>query len=298
MNEVKPKDCETCGDEACEARQKQPEEKTEAFLERQAIARRMCKIKYKVLVLSGKGGVGKSTVAVNLAYSLSRAGQRVGVMDVDIHGPNAHKMLGAEKANLAVMENSIRPAIVGPNLKLMSIAYLLRQDSDAVIWRGPLKMGLIKQFLRDVEWGDLDYLIIDAPPGTGDEPLSVAQLIPDLNGAVVVTTPQEVSILDVRKSITFCKQLNLPVLGIVENMSGFICPHCKERVDIFKSGGGEELARSMGIAFLGSIPLDGNVVSRSDRGETVLKTEPEGDAAKAFEQMRLNLEKVLKRSGN
>ena len=298
MNEVKSKDCESCTDEACTAKQKNPEENTEAFLERQAIARRMCKIKNKVLVLSGKGGVGKSTVAVNLAYSLSRAGHKVGVMDVDIHGPNAHKMLGAEKANLAVMGTSIRPASAGTNLKLMSIAFLLRQETDAVIWRGPLKMGLIKQFLRDVDWGDLDYLIIDAPPGTGDEPLSVAQLIPDLNGALVVTTPQEVSILDVKKSITFCRQLKLPVLGIVENMSGFICPHCKERVDIFKSGGGEELARSMDIPFLGSIPLDADVVRRSDRGETVLKTEPEGDAAKAFEQMRLNLEKVLKKGGH
>jgi ATP-binding protein involved in chromosome partitioning len=219
-------------------------------------------------------------------------------MDVDIHGPNAHKMLGAEKANLAVMGNSIRPAMVSTNLKLMSIAFLLRQETDAVIWRGPLKMGLIKQFLRDVEWGDLDYLIIDAPPGTGDEPLSVAQLIPDLSGAVIVTTPQEVSILDVKKSITFCRQLNLSILGIVENMSGFICPHCKERIDIFKSGGGEELAQSLNVPFLGSIPLDAEVVRRSDKGETVLKTAPEGDAAKAFEKMRLNLEKVLKKGGN
>ncbi len=295
MNEVKPKDCESCTDSACAARTRQPEERTEAFLERQAIARRMCLIRNKVLVLSGKGGVGKSTVAVNLAYALARAGKKVGVMDVDIHGPNAHKMLGAEKANLGVMGNSIRPAVVGPNLKLMSIAYLLRQDTDAVIWRGPLKMGLIKQFLKDVEWGDLDYLVIDAPPGTGDEPLSVVQLIPDLDGALIVTTPQEVSIMDVKKSITFCRQLNLPILGIVENMSGFVCPHCKERVDIFKSGGGEELARELGIAFLGSIPLDADVVRRADRGESVLKTEPEGDAARAFEGMRQNLERALKK---
>jgi ATP-binding protein involved in chromosome partitioning len=289
MEEDKPKDCETCGVDDCAAKRSLPGEKKEQQLERQAIARRMCRIRFKVLVMSGKGGVGKTTVAVNLA----REGRRVGIMDVDIHGPNVPKMLGAENAVLGTTERSILPAEAGPNLKLMSVALLLRQDSDAVIWRGPLKMGLIKQLLRDVDWGDLDFLVIDAPPGTGDEPLSVVQLIGDIDGAIIVTTPQAMSILDVRKSITFCRQVKLEVLGIVENMRGFVCPHCGKRVDILGSGGGEALAGELGIAFLGAIPIESDIAMQADRGRTVLEGSPGGEAARAFQNIMKNIEQSL-----
>jgi ATP-binding protein involved in chromosome partitioning len=291
--EEKPKDCGTCGEGDCAAKRGVPGEKKEQQLERQAIARRMCRIRHKVLVMSGKGGVGKTTVAVNLAWALAREGRRVGIMDVDIHGPNVPKMLGAENALLGTTERSILPAEAAPNLKVMSVALLLRQDSDAVIWRGPLKMGLIKQLLRDVDWGDLDVLVIDAPPGTGDEPLSVVQLIGDLDGAVIVTTPQEMSILDVRKSITFCRQVRLEVLGIVENMRGFVCPHCGKRVDILGSGGGEALARELGIDFLGAVPIEADIAKQADRGRTVLEVSPASEAARAFQNIMKNLEQSL-----
>jgi len=231
------------------------------------LKKRMEKVSHKVLVLSGKGGVGKSTVAVNLAVALAAAGKKVGLMDVDIHGPSVPAMLGIEKMQLHGTEDSICPFALGDNLKVMSIGLLLRDSDDAVIWRGPMKMGVIRQFLSDVEWGDLDYLVIDSPPGTGDEPLSVAQLIPDADGAVIVTTPQTVALNDVRRCITFCRQLNLRVLGVVENMSGFICPHCGERTEIFTSGGGEKMAGSMGVPFLGRVPLDPAVVTSGDSGE-------------------------------
>ena len=182
---------------------------------------------------------------------------------------------------------------VGPNLKVMSIALLLKNENEAVIWRGPLKMGLIKQFLKDVEWGDMDYLIIDAPPGTGDEPLSVVQLIEDLDGAIIVTTPQDIALLDVRKSVTFCKHVKIDVLGIVENMSGFVCPHCGKKSDIFKSGGGVKLANDEGVTFLGTIPIDGDIVQHSDAGGTLVKAKPEGAVAKAFARITENFVNVL-----
>jgi len=243
---------------------------------------RMKSIRHKVLVLSGKGGVGKSTVAANLAVALSVAGKKVGLLDIDVHGPSIPKLFGVEGMQVTGTENSIYPFEVSGNLKLMSIGFLLRSSSDAVIWRGPMKHTVIKQFLGDVEWGELDYLIVDSPPGTGDEPLSIAQLIPAVDGAVIVTTPQDVALLDVSKCINFCRQLSLPVLGIVENMSGFICPHCGKRTDIFKSGGGEKMAKELGIPFLGRIPLDPSIVSSSDDGQPVVLAHPETEAGKEF----------------
>ncbi len=286
-------DCQSCSEEGCSAKAKKPGEPAEQFLERQAIQKRMCRIKYKVIVMSGKGGVGKTTVAINLAVSLAGQGKIVGIMDVDIHGPNVPKMIGANVHKIAATENSLIPVDVGPNLKVMSIALLLKNEDEAVIWRGPLKMGLIKQFLKDVEWGDLDYLIIDAPPGTGDEPLSVVQLIEDLDGAVIVTTPQDIALLDVRKSVTFCKHVKIDVLGIVENMSGFVCPHCGKRSDIFKAGGGMKLANDERVMFLGTIPIDGDIVQHSDAGGTLVKAKPKGTVAKAFAAITENLVNVL-----
>lgn len=252
--------------------------------ERQVLQRRLSRIRHKLLVLSGKGGVGKSTVAVNLAMSLSLAGKRVGLLDVDIHGPSVPKMLRLEGSPVHVRDNAITPIEIG-HLKVMSIGFLLRNRDDAVIWRGPLKMGVIKQFLRDVEWGELDYLVIDSPPGTGDEPLSVCQLIESTSQGLIVTTPQEVATADVRKCINFCRQLKLPVLGVVENMSGFVCPKCGEVSNIFKAGGGERMAREMGVPFLGCIPIDPKIGEACDVGTAYVRHYAGTETAKAFERV-------------
>lgn len=251
-------------------------------MDQEKLNKRLSKIKHKILVLSGKGGVGKSTIAVNLAVALAAAGKKVGLLDVDIHGPSVPKMLGIENMSLQGSGESINPLEVGDNLRVMSIGFLLRSADDAVIWRGPMKMGVIKQFLSDVEWGELDYLVIDSPPGTGDEPLSVAQLVPDADGAVVVTTPQNIALIDVRKCITFCRQLKLPVIGVVENMSGFVCPHCGERTELFKSGGGEEMAKDMNVPYLGAVPFDPAVVHAADLGEPYVLKHPESETGKIF----------------
>lgn len=235
--------------------------------EEQILNETLTKIKHKIVVLSGKGGVGKSTVAVNLAVALAKKGYSTGIMDVDIHGPSVPKLLGLERIPLNNRGPRIIPLQYDNNLRVISIGSLLPDSDEPVVWRGPLKHNAIKQFITDVDWGDLDYLIIDSPPGTGDEPLSVCHLIKDPDGAVIVTTPQDVSLLDVRKSVTFCKRINLPVIGVVENMSGFHCPHCDCRIDIFKSGGGETMAADMAVPFLGSLPLDPDVTAGGDKGK-------------------------------
>ncbi len=242
------------------------------------------RIKHKYIVLSGKGGVGKSTVAVNLAVSLALAGNEVGILDVDIHGPSVPKMLNLEDHRLESTGQKLIPAEVG-NIKVISIGFLLNSADDAVIWRGPMKAGVIKQFVEDVDWGDLDYLVVDCPPGTGDEPLSVIQTLTGADGCIVVTTPQDVALADVRKSIKFCEKLELPVLGVVENMSGFVCPHCGEVSDIFKSGGGEQMAKEMNVPFLGSVPLDPLVVTAGDKGTPYVYNYAKSAAAQAFEQI-------------
>ena len=242
--------------------------KEEVMSDEQTLLRNMASIKHKILVLSGKGGVGKSTVATNLAAVLSENGNKVGILDVDIHGPSVPKMLGVENQTLHVGADSnlIAPIIVSENLVAMSIGFLLADQDEAVIWRGPRKYAVIKQFLKDVEWGTLDYLIVDLPPGTGDEPLSIAQMIGDADGAIVVTTSQEVALADVRKSIYFCRKLNLPVLGVIENMSGYTCPKCGEITDVFKQGGAKKMCRIMNLQFAGSIPLIPAIVDAGDNG--------------------------------
>lgn len=239
-------------------------------------------IRNKIVVLSGKGGVGKSSVAANLAVSLSLQGKKTGLLDVDLHGPSIPTMLGIEGKLPASAGGRIEPVAYSENLKVMSVGLLLRDQSEAVVWRGPAKHGVIKQFLAAVEWGDLDYLIVDCPPGTGDEPLSVIQLLDGAEGAIIVTTPQDVALTDVRKSVTFCRQMNLPVLGVVENMSGFVCPHCGESVDIFKSGGGSRMADEMNVPFLGRIPLDPAMVSAGDAGAPFVEHQAASPTAKAF----------------
>ncbi|MFQ5884954.1 MAG: P-loop NTPase [Thermoplasmata archaeon] len=250
--------------------------------EREKLNTRLAKIDKRLLVFSGKGGVGKSTVSVNLALALAQKGMEVGLLDVDIHGPNLAMMLGVEGKRLAsVGEDSIIPYPVTGNLKLVSMSFLLESPDRAVIWRGPLKMRVIQQFLADVQWGNLDWLIIDSPPGTGDEPLSVAQLVL-ATGAVIVTTPQEVSLLDSRKAVSFARTLGLRIVGIIENMSGLTCPHCGKGIDLFSEGGGERAARELGEPFLRRIPIDPRIVKSGDDGKPFILSQPDSDAAKAF----------------
>ncbi len=249
----------------------------------------LSKIRHKIMVMSGKGGVGKSSVAVNLAIGLSLQDFMVGLLDVDLHGPNVPKMLGLRRGRLQRRPDGRIGAIVySPNLKFLSIEPLLPQEDAAVIWRGPLKISAIRQFIADIDWGKLDYLIIDAPPGTGDEPLTVAKTIPDAY-ALLVTTPQEVSLIDVRKSYNFCRKVKMRILGLVENMSGFICPHCGKEVDLFKRGGGERLAEELGIKFLGRIPVDPRVVAAGDAGKPMIAAYPESKTAEAYEELVRNV---------
>jgi len=244
---------------------------------------RMESVGRKILVLSGKGGVGKSTVAANLATSLALAGKRVGLLDVDLHGPSIPKILGLEGQRLGPdASGGIAPIRVSENLSVVSLGLLLNNTSDAVIWRGPMKYNVIRQFLKDVAWGPLDYLVIDSPPGTGDEPLSVAQMVGKGARAVVVTTPQDLAVSDVRRSVSFCNSLDLPVVGIVENMSGLVCPHCGKQVDLFKVGGGKKLAAEMAVPFLGCIPFDPQIVLSGDDGRPFVQAFADGRAAKAF----------------
>ncbi len=252
------------------------------------------RIKYKFIVISGKGGVGKTTVAVNIAYELAAKGKRVGILDVDIHGPNVPKMLGVEEERLLGSKSGIEPIEAFHNLKVVSSAFLLESKDQPVIWRGPLKMLTIKQFLSDVNWGELDYLIIDSPPGTGDEPLSVCQLIPDIDGAIVVTTPQDVAILDSRKSVLFAKELKISVAGVIENMSLFLCPHCKKEINLFGIGAGEKTAHDLGVPFLGRMPLEPEMVKFGDSGKPFLSVRRDSQAAIAMIGIIAKLEEFLK----
>jgi ATP-binding protein involved in chromosome partitioning len=251
----------------------------------QAIQESLALIKNKFLVMSGKGGVGKTSVAVNLAVSLSRNGAKVGLLDVDLHGPDIPRMLGLKGLlDISADNRMMIPKAYSENLKVVSIESLTQDTDDAVIWRGPLKMHVIRQFISDVRWGGLDYLIIDSPPGTGDEPLSVAQTIPGAR-AIIVTTPQEISLADIRKSINFCKTVKMPVFGLIENMSGFVCPHCGKPVDLFGTGGGFRTALTMNVPFLGRIPFDPKMVECADAGESYLEKYPDSEVTEAYNQV-------------
>jgi len=275
--------CSSCDSSSCSAREKGPDESLEDFLERRKLAASLCRVRHKVLVFSGKGGVGKSTVAANIAAALAAEGHRVGLLDIDFHGPSIPRLMGVSgQAPRHSGDEGIIPFEAAGGVKVMSIGLLLREAGSAIIWRGPMKMNVIKQLLRDVRWGELDCLVVDSPPGTGDEPLSVTQLVPGVDGAVLVTTPQAVSADDVRRSVDFCRKLDLPVIGIIENMSGFCCPHCGRRSHPFKSDGGRLLAAETGIRFLGSIPIDPQVVASSDDGRPFCTAQPESAASAAF----------------
>lgn len=265
---------------------------TEQIEQDERLAQRMKLIKHKIVVMSGKGGVGKSTVAVNIARALGAKGYQVGIMDTDIHGPNVAKMLGMD-ATLNQTDEGIEAPLSDDNLKVVSIAMAGSDADSPIIWRGPLKMGFIKQLLADVNWGELDFLVVDSPPGTGDEPLSVCQLIPEIDGSVIVTTPQEVAVLDSRKSINFSKQLNVPVLGVIENMSGFVCPDCGSVHNLFGTGGGEKAAEELEVPFLGRIPIDQKIMEAEDKGQNVFMTHPESEAVKVLSEIVDKIAKIL-----
>lgn len=278
---------------ASEERQtlRQKEEELKKLEQKRILDERLNQIKHKIMVLSGKGGVGKSTVAVNLALALSNSGKRTGLLDIDIHGPSIPKMLNLSGATVYGGDKNLIPVTYDANLKVMSIGLLLQDCDQALIWRGPRKFGVIRQFLADVEWGDLDYLIIDSPPGTGDEPLTIAQLIPGADGAIIVTTPQGLAIEDVRKSIQFCRAVSLPVLGVIENMSSFICPQCKQVYDIFGSGGGQKMAQEMGVPFLGKIPIHPDIMNAGDTGHPIISGIAHSRIARGFKEV---IEPLLK----
>lgn len=250
------------------------------------------KIKNKLIVMSGKGGVGKTSVSVNLSIALAAKGYKVGIMDVDLHGPDVPRMLGLE-GMLALNQNQkLTPISFSENLKAVSVESLTQNKDDAIIWRGPIKHSAIRQFIADVAWGELDFLIIDSPPGTGDEPLSVAQTIPDAK-AIIVTTPQEVALADIRKSINFCKTVKMEIFGLIENMSGFTCPNCGEKIDLFGTGGGERTANVMGVTFLGRIPFDLNVVSCGDTGVSFQEKYKDSTVTKAFADIAEKMTKLV-----
>lgn len=228
----------------------------------------LSRIKNRIVVISGKGGVGKSTTAVNIAYGLAFAGKTVGVIDVDVHGPSIAKMMGIEGKLLQMDEKSGRPAPirVHDNMFVLTIASLMPNPDDPLIWRGPLKMGIIKQFLQDIEWPEIDYLVVDCPPGTGDEPLSIIQLLGKVDGSIIVSTPQDVAFLDARKTIKFSEKMNVPILGLVENMATFVCPHCNKPIDLFTGEGAKKAAEDFGVEILGHIPVDINIPKTTDSG--------------------------------
>jgi len=253
----------------------------------------LARIKHKIFVLSGKGGVGKSSVSANLAATLAKKGYKTGLMDVDVHGPSIAQMFNiTELLDIAPDTKQLLPKRINENLTVVSVQALMQDKDQAVIWRGPAKSGIIKQFVGSVAWGNLDFLVIDAPPGTGDEPLTVVQTIPDARG-IIVTTPQEVALADVRKSISFCKTVKMETLGIIENMAGYTCPHCNKHIDLFKSGGGEKTAKAQDLNFLGSIPFDTRVVESGDDGVPVMMYEAPGPFKDAFEKVVENILKQL-----
>ena len=271
-----PDQCGSCADTTCASKSHAAPQQEDAKLNN-----RLGRIKRKIMVMSGKGGVGKSTVAVNIAMAAMMSGRRVGLLDVDLHGPSVPTMLGLEGQRPTPGEDGMRPVQIG-GLSVMSVGFLLANSDDPVVWRGPLKMGAIRQFVEEVEWGDLDLLVVDVPPGTGDEPLSVCQLISGLDGAVVVTTPQKVASVDVRKSISFCKELGVRVIGVVENMSGFACPKCGEVTPILREGGGRKMAEEMNVPFIGSIPIDPMIAASGDEGKAFVEMKEGSPAAQAF----------------
>lgn len=284
----------SCSSGSCGSKKKGTCGSADAALAQQnlAIQTSLSKIKNKILVMSGKGGVGKSTVSVNLALGLANKGHKVGLIDVDLHGPDICRMLNLTERLQGKKGGLASPMQYNENLKVISLEFMMENRDDPIIWRGPLKAQAIRQFVSEFDWGELDYLVIDAPPGTGDEPMTVAQNIKDAY-ALVVTTPQEIALADVRKSLNFCKHVNMKVVGLVENMSGLVCPHCNEMIDVFKSGGGERTAIAFDVRFLGKVPMDPKVVMGGDSGTPYLSSDVASPAVEAFRKVVANVEDAL-----
>jgi ATP-binding protein involved in chromosome partitioning len=277
------------------------DQRKQQYEQEQKLKLGLSKIKHKIAIISGKGGVGKSTVTANLAIAFAMHGHNneVGILDADIHGPCIPKMLGLKgKTLISGPGGTLFPVVGKLGIKVVSMDFLLPNDEAPVIWRGPLKMRAIQQFLSDVTWGDLDYLLVDLPPGTGDEPLSVMQLIPNLDGVVIVTMPSELSEAVVKKSVSFAKQVGVPVIGVIENMSGFVCPECGAKVDVFKTGGGKRISDDMTIPYLGSIPLDPKICNDSDGGLSFIVQNRNSPATKAFLEIVEKVEQFLRKQGS
>ena len=270
--------------------------KTEMLEQQTTLRTRMSKIKHKIAIISGKGGVGKSTVAVNIAAVFAKAGKRVGILDADVHGPSIPRLLGLAGKQVKVGPPGAFPVLGPLGMKVVSMDFFLPEEKTPTIWRGPLKMRAIRQLLTDVVWGELDFLFIDLPPGTGDEALSIAQLLPEIDGVIIVTMPSELSRVVVRKSITFAQRMGMRVLGIVENMSAFVCPTCGDRFEIFQSGGGKKLAEETGVPFLGEIPIDPKISATSDKGIPLVIANPESPSSKAFQDLVKTVEASLKKT--
>ena len=246
------------------------------------VNKRMSDIKYKIIVGSNKGGVGKSTVTVNLAFALERMGFKVGLADADLHGPNIPKMLGIESVRLRGVEDGIAPHTMPNGMKVASLGLMIEDPNEPIVWRDAVKYEFLIELLGNMSWGKLDFLVIDLPPGTGNEQITIMDFIPNMDGAVVVSTPQDVALLDARKMVSFVRERNIPILGVVENMSGLICPHCSGEINVFRKGGGSDIAGELGVPFIGNIPLDGEITMCSDKGTPIVQSQPDSIPAKAF----------------
>ncbi len=260
---------------------------------RWVVKQRMHDIKHKIIVGSNKGGVGKSTVTVNLALALSKKGFKVGLADADLHGPNVPKLLNAEGVRLKAVKEGVDPFVTENGLKIASLGFLIEDPGMHIAWRDAVKYDFIIELLGNIRWGKLDYLLVDLPPGTGNEQITIIDFIGNVDGTVVVTTPQDLALLDARKMISFARDSKVPIVGIIENMSSLNCPHCKKEIDVFKKGGGEKLAKELDLPFLGRIPLDSEITISSDAGNPVVLSKPDSEAAKAFLELAENCHKFV-----
>jgi ATP-binding protein involved in chromosome partitioning len=254
---------------------------------------KMTNVKHKIMIMSGKGGVGKSTVTANLATALAKKGYKVGILDSDIHGPSIPKILGIQGKHPKTTETGFYPVTTKHGVKVVSMDLLLTDSETPLIWRGPLKMKAIRQLLSDAEWGELDYLLIDLPPGTGDEPLNIMQLMPEMDGAIIVTAPSDLSQYVVRKAVSMARRMNIPIIGIIENMSGFVCPNCGEKYELLGSGGGKKISEEMNLNFLGQIPIDPKITENTDQGTPFIINEPESQTAKVFNEIVQKIQKTV-----